>query len=485
MKKIQFRVTLLSDVILNQKSATEGSNSTLDFIPGNCFLGIVASILYPKVTPEESLDLFHNGTVRYGDAHIVTNGSKVRSLKVPVSFFYEKQHSASEACFVFHAYDRDMDKKKLQLKQCRHGFYMFENMEARPVEAVKSFVLKSAYDISKRRSKDGALFGYESMSEGQEFLFSVECDNEKYAEMVKAALVGIKRIGRSRNSQYGLCEIREDNFTESKSNSSHGLLTTVYADGRLIFSDVNGQPYYRPTPSQLGFDPKAKVRWDLSQIRTFQYAPWNGVRQSYDADRCGIEKGSVFVVETESPFTPNVHYIGNYQYEGFGAVIYNPDFLEAKDGTNGETKYSILPLRTKTDFAISTQENTLLLQCLERLATEDTQNGDVFDAVNKFTQNDAFMRKFRIGDSSFKSQWGNIRMIAMEKENPEDIIQAVDDYISKGIASRLWKAYNRRNILIDTLKHYACRGVDIRKLTINLASEMAKKTIKGNYHGEN
>ena len=61
MKTLQFRITLLSDVILNQKSATEGSNSTLDFIPGNCFLGIVASRLYTKVTPEEALDLFHNG----------------------------------------------------------------------------------------------------------------------------------------------------------------------------------------------------------------------------------------------------------------------------------------------------------------------------------------------------------------------------------------------------------------------------------------
>ena len=43
MSILKFKCTLLSDVILNQKAATEGPNQTLDFIPGSCFLGIVAS----------------------------------------------------------------------------------------------------------------------------------------------------------------------------------------------------------------------------------------------------------------------------------------------------------------------------------------------------------------------------------------------------------------------------------------------------------
>ena len=43
MIRIKFECKLLSDVILNQSAATDGNNSTLDFIPGNSFLGIVAS----------------------------------------------------------------------------------------------------------------------------------------------------------------------------------------------------------------------------------------------------------------------------------------------------------------------------------------------------------------------------------------------------------------------------------------------------------
>lgn len=42
MTTLKFKCHLDSDVVLNQSAATEGSNSTLDFIPGNVFLGIVA-----------------------------------------------------------------------------------------------------------------------------------------------------------------------------------------------------------------------------------------------------------------------------------------------------------------------------------------------------------------------------------------------------------------------------------------------------------
>lgn len=54
MNVLRFKCTLLSDVILNQKSATEGTNVTLDFIPGNCFLGIVAGVLYDKLPGAEA-----------------------------------------------------------------------------------------------------------------------------------------------------------------------------------------------------------------------------------------------------------------------------------------------------------------------------------------------------------------------------------------------------------------------------------------------
>ena len=88
MIKQIYECTLLSDVILNQTSATEGEMESLDFIPGNTFLGIAAGALYGKLKPQEAATVFHSGKVRFGDAHPWKDG--IRSLKVPAALFYNK-----------------------------------------------------------------------------------------------------------------------------------------------------------------------------------------------------------------------------------------------------------------------------------------------------------------------------------------------------------------------------------------------------------
>ena len=97
MTTLKFKCHLDSNVVLNQSAATEGSNSTLDFIPGNVFLGIVAR--HYDEFGNDALEVFHSGKVRFGDAHPVPVGyAGKRSLHVPASLFYPKLKSASEEC---------------------------------------------------------------------------------------------------------------------------------------------------------------------------------------------------------------------------------------------------------------------------------------------------------------------------------------------------------------------------------------------------
>jgi hypothetical protein len=56
-----FLCTLKSDVVLNSSLATEGAINTLDYIPGNVFLGIVAQ-KYDEFG-SEAYDIFHSGKV--------------------------------------------------------------------------------------------------------------------------------------------------------------------------------------------------------------------------------------------------------------------------------------------------------------------------------------------------------------------------------------------------------------------------------------
>ena len=124
MEKLQFRCTLKSDVVLSASPATQGGGRTLDFIPGNAFLGIAASSLYEK-EDEHTWLLFHSSQVRFGDAHPSLEGR--RGLHVPAALFYPKLKSVTEECYVRYKTPETEAVKDMQLKQCRSGYYAFDD----------------------------------------------------------------------------------------------------------------------------------------------------------------------------------------------------------------------------------------------------------------------------------------------------------------------------------------------------------------------
>lgn len=510
MKTLKFKCELLSDVVLNQKAATEGNNSTLDFIPGSTFLGIVAAH-YGELDNHVAWRIFHSGKVRFGDAHPAV-GSR-RTLRIPASLLYPKMKSITEACYVHHIYERDQDKvndgSPQQLKQCRNGFYAFgEDNRVSSVVLNKSFALKSAYDRDKRRSEDEKMFGYESLSKGATFFFDVELDEDDLAEVIRKYLCGERYIGRSRTAQYGRVKISEaesygensstgqcftkkDNETKKDNNYA-----TVYADGRLIFLDGQDEFTLQPTAQDLGIE-KGEIDWTLSQVRTFQYAPWNGKRGARDADRMGIEKGSVFVVELKQApesYSFESRYVGVYNNEGFGKVIYNPSFLQAQDGKNG---LSVLSFDKGTDDKGTEkqggQEETkgnsespnpgdtpLLLKYLQRCQREQKAQQFIYGKVNDFVDEN----KGRFSGERFASQWGTIRSIAMQKRTyeaiHEELFKEKEGYLEHGVAAERWKKSKRKDNLEGFLeaahkeeatyndKFLCCKAL------VNLASEMAK-----------
>ncbi|MBR5373085.1 MAG: hypothetical protein IK131_00255 [Paludibacteraceae bacterium] len=470
MKTLKFKCTLLSDVILNQKSATEGPNQTLDFIPGSCFLGIVASE-YDKFEKEENaMEIFHSGKVRFGDAH--PSKGNVRGLKIPASMFHPKLEKASKELYIHHIVpnlDSD-DMKKKQLKQCRNGFYIFAGDKATEVKTETNFAIKSAYDREKRRSKDKQMYGYESLQKGLELYFEVQVENDDLAKDIKGALVGKKRVGRSRTAQYGLVEITPFEYSEIASGESQNNVVTVYADGRLIFLDEYGLPTFQPSAEQLGLPKDAKILWDKSQIRTFQYAPWNYKRQCFDADRCGIEKGSVFVVNVSNCGNLDLksQYVGSFNNEGFGKVIYNPEFLKAEK--DGRAFYRV---DDKVEDSSKPEKKTLsgssLLNYIQKQQSEENKDNCIYSNVNKWVNDNktAFQGKEKL---KFASQWGAIRGIAMATKDDSNIKKNVITYIGHGVKSSDWDG-NRRKKLEEFMNE---NEKNIREALVNLAAEMAK-----------
>ena len=476
MEKMKFKCTLLSDIVLSQNSSTEGNQYCLDFIPGNNFLGIVAAGLYDRLGKDGALEVFHSGKVKFGDAHPSIAGG-VRGLKVPGAMFYPKLAKASEECYVHHLIPNpdSEDIAKKQLKQCREGFYSF-GQTGKPVSVCKNFALKSAYDAQKRCSKEGQMFGYESLPEGLVLYFEIESGlDDGINAQIRSATVGVHHIGRSRTAQYGLVRIEEEDYAEATSTgtlfSKEGkTYATVYADGRLIFLDDNAEPTFQPTARDLGFGAEAKVRWELSQVRTFQYSPWNGKRNTFDTDRCGIEKGSVIVVEcAQSP--SESAYRGSYKNEGFGKVIYNPAFLAADAQGRALCKLEEKPRRPKAEEADDSPlvfPRTPLFAYLSEQKSVAEGTSDLYKKVNDFAAKYAGL--FQDGD--FASQWGNIRSIASEKGG--SVADKIEAYIGHGVAQAKWEEKGRKNALLASLNEIK-NEESKRNYIINLASEMAKK----------
>ena len=150
MKTVQFKCKLLSDIVLSQNTATEGSQRTLDFIPGSVFLGLVASSIYKEVP---SMLLFHSGKVQFGDAHPLVDN--IKSYRIPASWLLEKGKKLSDGIYV---HDQVLSKD-IQLKQCRGGYVVFkEENTFMEVQPKKQFSIKSAYNSEKRRSRDQSMY---------------------------------------------------------------------------------------------------------------------------------------------------------------------------------------------------------------------------------------------------------------------------------------------------------------------------------------
>lgn len=494
MPTLKFKCTLLSDLILNQKSASQGPNETLDFIPGACFLGIVAKDYARFQEKGIANDLFHNGKVKFGDAHPALQtqqGTWLRALRMPAALFYPKMASIEEKAYVHHAIPnfQDPDLRKDQPKQCRGGFYAFEQQQALRVSTQTQFAIKSAYDAERRCAKDEQMFGYESLEKGLQLLFSVTAETPELAEMVEKALCGKDhRVGRSRSAQYGRvkierCDYPEPQYSVSTLQLPHEGKTisavAVYMESRCCFFDQYDLLTTRPSAQQLGFGEGARIVWEKSQVRTFQYAPWNAKRQSFDADRQGIEKGSVLIVETQEGKS-GAAVVGSFQSEGFGRIIYNPDFLSFKE--KGKSALSFGKADTSSPKAIDTSAiTTPLLRRLRAAKAMEAEEFTVYQTVNDWvkTHHDKFSGK------TFASQWGNIRTLAIQSKTSGELESKLYDkdhpengYLTHGVAKEKWEQHER----LKALKNFAqeLHRKDIKegaftKAFVNLAAEMAKQ----------
>jgi len=498
--KIYFKCILKSDIIINASLATEGNMKTLDYIPGSNFLGIVAKDYDDWKKRGLAYALFHSGEVSFGDAHLARDGKP--SYAMPYSLYTNKLDTEvrgeNTKVWLHHALvsneirPKDEEDNFIQLKQHRSGYFN-KNGDFIP-RVKKQFALKSAQDRTTRKSRDSAMFGFESMSAGQEFIFSVDFkkgnpETEKIIGTIKQdlidALSGSQKIGKSKSAQYGQVNIEkiEDPDTFADGNfDKHRLL--IYAESNLCFFNEYGQPTYQPSPKDFGLEDKGQFDWSASQVRTYSYSPWNTHRKTTDPQRDCIQKGSVLVfnlVEGSLRENPLLNHVGSFNSEGLGRVIYNPEFLTADEQALWNFKLiKPDPKSSNQQKTTDTEESNYgtLGKFLLRKYTQAEKELAIGKAVQKFimgkTDKDKTHKSLFAHIST--SQWGGIRSEATKSTNNRDLITSL--FGEKGVlnvgvaADRYWN--KKGGLARETLKGVITNNALGKDFVVKLAAEMAK-----------
>jgi hypothetical protein len=486
MKRLNFNCKFITDVVLNSTAATEGNNTTLDYIPGSAFLGIAANEYGGFGI--DAFNVFHSGNVRFSDGHPFET---VRCFRMPASYFVKKGESLSntEKIFIHHQITQeqkeDLRRSGTQLKQQRSGFFEPNGISLKKIELSKDFNIKSAYDRNKRRAKDKMMFGYEYLKCGSEWSFYIEVDteNETLSSKIKNSLMGTKRLGRSKTAEFGLVEITFINEESIKPiiNSESGKEIILYADSLLAFVNEFGMPTLTPKAKDFGIE--GDIVWEKCQILTRYFAPYNTKRETREADRICIDKGSVFVITVEGSVNNEklTRGVGIYLNEGFGKIVVNPDFLTVNSIkiSNKENGKPTLKETSGLPQVPENLQNIPLMKYLQTVAKQEQAEFHILEEVDVFiNKNFSTYRKIK------PSQWGSIRERASGANSKAKLMEILfgevdgktitdKGYLTHGVATIDWNERNRLSILKDWIKLFD--EENCRTATIVLAAAIAKK----------
>ncbi|NWH03872.1 hypothetical protein [Desulfobacter latus] len=490
-----YSVTLLSDIIISARTATQGHSTCLDYIPGSNFMGIAARA-YAGFDKNTAYEIFHSGEVRFGDAHLAVNGK--RSLKIPCSWYHPKG-TGMDTVYVHHAVSQQtrqmMRTAGDQLKQIRTGFFIQDKddqdkNQLYKVSASHFFSIKSAYDRDRRRSKDEQMFGYDALVRGSQWIFTISGPSREILEKIHEKIIGRQYIGRSKSAQYGSVEIEEvpdyhPPQPDCAAPQKNGPLILYFESPAAFLLDCAGNFTLQPCIKDLGLE-TGRIDWAGSQVRHRSYAPWNGKRRGRDQDREFIDKGSVLLIRDYAPDMDMNQWaktiengIGLFKTEGFGAILINPYFLNVQEdeilqvSEYERSRYE--PSNTSHAAAPRDQSDDHTIAWLTRKKQEMENHHEIMTHVHKFI--DDYKIKFQ---RITASQWGAVRERAQRHTDYDSLMLQLFNpkdpkgFLYHGKSEKFWRSNrdtleNKMRELNDTLPNGPAR-----LFLIKTATEMTK-----------
>lgn len=208
MQAIRYRITALSPLIFTSNTGDPNMVATLDYIPGTHLRGLFASEyikrnnLYAIAEKDERFfRWFLKGELKFLNAYITTTDKYNEihvNYPVPFSIQREKHSSAIYDLLLAEIEDKELQTKSIDSSYCRlkGSSICLENVN-------KSLNFHHARDRQRGVAKEGFIFNYESIDEGQVFEGFILGSADSIKEFRETFSDGVYYLGRSRNNQYG------------------------------------------------------------------------------------------------------------------------------------------------------------------------------------------------------------------------------------------------------------------------------------------
>ncbi len=450
MNRMRFIATLESDTVVSERPATTGGHTSLDYIPGACFLGACAAALYDRLAGD-AFAVFHSGQVRFGNAYPLDDDG-CEALPIPLSWHHPKGSAwqkggrmVTESVHnLLHAPKERLgawEREGIQPKQLRAGFF---STSGRLVQPQSSYRMKTAIDReSINRAAESQLFGYESLAAGSRWYFDVETDAAIFAgvadQIARALTDASIRVGRSRSAEYGqvsvtgLAQQAAEMWPPVEAEQVH-----IYCLSDLSLTDRRtGGPTLTPSPEAFGLA-EARFLPDRSYIRARSYAPFNGKRRLSDFERQVICKGSVITFTRPASLDLNALQqqlaggIGSYRYDGLGKVLVNPAFIIGEH------------LATRAGRTLATSGKTAIVATVPPLAgwlTERRQEQERAILLKELVER--WFKEIKLVDGApSNAQWSQLRQIALQaktRQEYEDRLFGKKGLCTHGVGRKQWE----------------------------------------------
>lgn len=482
MNKEYFKIELLDDVILSQKTATVGNHKSLDFIPGSALLGVAASRFYQDKL-DKAWNVFHSSKVRFCNAYPLID--EKRAFPTPLSLHTKKEPAAEKK----NAAEQENAPEKqgstgeisnfvkaeaeegIQYRQMRSGYInIVNNSDNSGAPETLHIVLpaltsrmRTAIDIETGTAAKSQLYDYESLDAGQIFIGKIEWDDTD--ESIKSAVEIIRnffcseegniiRLGRSKTASYGRAKI--SNFTYSEENCSEIKCEKQNSFSILAVSDlclrnsITGTPKLEVSLEDIGLnksssDNSSGTCWTLDKEHSFMRPSfiyqYNAYRKELEIQKTLISKGSVFTFKStlDTGLSPEEkkkvieainNGIGEAKNQGFGEIA-----LFDIGGTFNKEE-----VECKLNFGCNESDKNHNNSKAEQLSDYDKSwlewlkpvvNADVHKIVNesleKFVETYESIKIFQLSNYDRilpgKNQWDNILDVIKNTGTKNEIIQ--------------------------------------------------------------